>query len=318
VIRTQCEVLSNRRTGVYHSLTLVAPDIAEQARPGQFVQIGVPEDRRFMLRRPFSIHQASRRGGWAGTLEIVFDVVGPGTAWLSRASEHDMIDVIGPLGRAFQLRDELRTCVLIGGGYGAAPLYFLAEELRAAGKEAHLLIGARNHDRVFKPIEGKRAGSSLVVTTEDGTLGERGRVTDALPDVLAQARGDVVYACGPNAMLRAVAELSLARGIPCQVAVEEMMGCGLGVCWTCAVPYLSADGRSWWNVRACTEGPVFNAARIWWGHWLGRGLDQTEPPPADQADREAAERAAAESEPSPDAERVGLENPTAAVEAGPR
>ena len=89
-----------------------------------------------------------------------------------------------------------------------------------------------------------------------------------------------------------MAELSLARGLPCQVAVEEMMACGLGVCWTCVVPYLSADGRSWWNVRACTEGPVFNGARVWWQHWLGPGLDQTEPPPADVADERAAAAAA--------------------------
>jgi dihydroorotate dehydrogenase electron transfer subunit len=292
VIRTPCEVLSNRRTGVYHSLTLVAPDIAEVARPGQFVQIGVPEDRNFMLRRPFSIHQASRRGGWAGTLEIVFDVVGPGTAWLAGTKQHDWLDVIGPLGRPFQQRDELSRCVLVGGGYGAAPLYFLADDLRSAGKEAHLLIGARNHERVFKPIEGKRAGTSLSVTTEDGSLGEPGRVTAVLPDLLDQVGADVVYACGPNAMLRAVAEMALSRGLPCQVAVEEMMACGLGVCWTCVVPYLSADGKSWWNLRACTEGPVFNGARVWWEQWLGPGLDQTEPPPADVSD----ERAAAERE----------------------
>jgi dihydroorotate dehydrogenase electron transfer subunit len=104
-------------------------------------------------------------------------------------------------------------------------------------------------------------------------------VTDVLPDLLERVEADVVYACGPNGMLRAVAELCLRLGVPCQVAVEEMMACGLGVCWTCVVPYLSSDGRSWWNVRACTEGPVFNGARIWWEHWLGPGLDRTDPPP---------------------------------------
>jgi dihydroorotate dehydrogenase electron transfer subunit len=290
VIRTKCEVLSNRRTGVYSSLTLVAPEIAEVAKPGQFVEVGVPEDRTFMLRRPFSIHQASRRGGWAGTLEIVFDVVGPGTAWLAEAKQHDVLDVIGPLGRAFQQRDELSRCVLVGGGYGAAPLYFLSDELRIAGKEAHLVVGARSHERVFKSIEGKRVGTSFLFTTEEGTLGERGRVTNVLPEVLEAVGADVVYACGPNAMLRAVSEMCLARGVPCQVAVEEMMGCGLGVCWTCAVPYLSADGRSWWNVRACFEGPVFNGARVWWERWLASGMDQTERPPAQQPDRDDAGR----------------------------
>jgi dihydroorotate dehydrogenase electron transfer subunit len=269
MIRTRCEVLSNRRTGAYTSLTLVAPDIADQARPGQFVEIAVPPGRTFLLRRPFSIHQASRRGGWAGTLEIVFDVAGPGTAWLAEARAHDVLDVIGPIGRAFSYPADLTNCLLVGGGYGAAPLYFLAEELRARHKEVSIILGARSHERVFKPVDGKRLANTLVVTTEDGTMGEQGRVTDVLEATIERTGTQVVYACGPNPMLRAVAERCLAAGIPCQVAVEEKMACGLGVCWTCVVPVLALDGRGWWNVRACLEGPVFNGARIWWDRWLG-------------------------------------------------
>ena len=208
MIHVNCEVLSNRRSGAYHSLTLVAPDIAEHAKPGQFVEIAVPEGREFMLRRPFSIHQASRRGGWAGTLEVVFDAIGPGTAWLGEAKAHDTLDVIGPLGRAFHYPRDLSTCMLIGGGYGAAPLFFLAEELRARNKAVHMILGARDHDRVFKPIEGKRLATSISVTTEDGTMGERGKVTDLMPGLIARTRAQVVYACGPNPMLRAVAARS--------------------------------------------------------------------------------------------------------------
>jgi dihydroorotate dehydrogenase electron transfer subunit len=269
MIHSSCEVLSNRRSGAYFSLTLVAPDIAEHAKPGQFVEIAVPEGREFMLRRPFSIHQASRRGGWAGTLEIVFDAVGPGTEWLSESKAHDTLDVIGPLGRAFHYPRELSTCLLIGGGYGAAPLFFLAEELRARNKDVHMVLGARDHDRVFKPIEGKRLATSIAVTTEDGTMGERGRVTDLMPSMVARTKAQVVYACGPNPMLRAVAEYCRDQKIPCQVAVEEKMACGLGICWSCAVPVIASDGRGWWNVRACMEGPVFNGARIWWDRWFG-------------------------------------------------
>ena len=269
MIRSRCEVLSVKRTGVYHSLTLVAPDIADRARPGQFVEVAMPAGRTFMLNRPFSIHQASRRGGFAGTLEVVFDVIGPGTAWLAEVEQHQQLDVIGPLGRSFQYPKGLRSCLLVGGGYGAAPLHFLAEELRAHDKDVSMIVGARSHERVFKPIESKRLASSLAITTEDGSLGERGRVTEVLPQMIARTRAEVVYACGPNPMLRAVAELCAGFKIPCQVAVEEMMACGLGVCWTCAVPLLSADGGSWWNVRACVEGPVFNGARVWWEQWLG-------------------------------------------------
>ena len=287
MIRARCEVLSNRRSGAYVSLTLVAPEIAEQAKPGQFIEIGVPEDRTFMLRRPFSIHQASRRGGWAGTLEIVFDVVGRGTAWLSEAKPHDTLDVIGPLGRSFTYPRELRTCLLVGGGYGAAPLYFLAEELRARNKLVHMVIGARDHGRVFKPIEAKRLAATVVVTTEDGSMGERGRVTDVLDPLLERTGAQVVYACGPNPMLRAVAERCRDLQIPCQVAVEEMMACGLGVCWTCVVPVIGMDSRGWWNVRSCVEGPVFNGARVWWDRWLG----EAPPPPAEEpAPEREAER----------------------------
>lgn len=277
MIRTRCEVLSNRRTGAYHSLTLVAPEIAERAKPGQFIQVGVPEGRDFLLRRPFSIHQASRRGGWAGTLEFVFDVISGGTAWLAEAKVHDVLDVIGPLGRSFAYPPEPTTCLLVGGGYGAAPLYFLAEELQARNHVVHMILGARDHERLFKPIEGKRLALTIVITTEDGSVGVQGRVTDVLAPTLDRTTAQVVYACGPNAMLREVAGRCHGRGIPCQVAVEEMMACGLGVCWTCAVPVIASDGRGWWNVRACVEGPVFNAARIWWDRWLGEAVDT--PPP---------------------------------------
>ena len=282
MIRTRCEVLSNRRSGAYHSITLVAPDVADKAKPGQFVEIAVPRGRDFLLRRPFSIHQASRRGGWAGTLEVVLDAVGPGTEWLAGVKTHDVLDVIGPLGRPFSYPAELTSCLLMGGGYGAAPLYFLAEELRARNKSVHMILGARDHERVFKPIEGKRLADSVVVTTEDGSMGERGRVTDALPSAVARTGAQVVYACGPNAMLRAVAEYCLSRGIPCQVAVEELMACGLGVCWTCAVPMIARDGRGWWNMRACLEGPVFNGARIWWDRWLGKPEPEIDTPEAVQ------------------------------------
>jgi dihydroorotate dehydrogenase electron transfer subunit len=269
MIRTQCEVLSVKRAGAYWALTLVAPDIAELARPGQFIEIAPPPGREFLLRRPFSIHQASRRGGWAGTLEIAFDISGPGTEWLTQARPHDILDVIGPLGRAFSHPQGVDHCLLVGGGYGAAPLFFLAEELRTQGKQVSMILGARDHERVFKPIEGKRLASLMLITTEDGSMGERGRVTDVLGQVATKTATQVVYACGPNAMLRAVAAFCLEQGIPCQVAVEELMACGIGVCWTCAVPVLALDGRGWWNVRACTEGPVFNAARVWWDRWLG-------------------------------------------------
>lgn len=280
MIRAQCEVLTARRVGSYHSVTLVAPEIADQAKPGQFVEVGMPGNRSFLLRRPFSIHQASRRGGWAGTLEFVYDVHGPGTEWISEVRPHDIVDVVGPLGRPFTIPGpDLNNCLLVGGGYGAAPLYFLAEELRARGKRVDMVIGARNQERVFKAVEGKRLAVAISITTEDGSTGAAGKVTDVLPAMVARYGAQVVYACGPNGMLRAVASFCRDQGIPCQVAVEELMACGVGICWTCVVPVLRRDGRTFDNQRACREGPAFNGARVYWDRWLGPETLPDETPP---------------------------------------
>ncbi|MGH2764358.1 MAG: dihydroorotate dehydrogenase electron transfer subunit [Actinomycetota bacterium] len=279
MIRQKCEVLSAKRWGVYHSITLVAPEIAEDARPGQFVEVAMPPGRDFLLRRPFSIHQASRKGGWAGTLEFAFTPVGPGTEWLTEVEAHDILDVIGPLGRPFPYPKEPTSCLLIGGGYGAAPLYFLAQELRAKGTRVDMIVGAKTQERVFKPVEAKRLSVSMTTTTEDGSLGERGKVTDALPGMITRGETQVVYACGPNPMLRAVAEYCTEQGIPSQVAVEELMACGLGVCWTCVVPIIRKDGRGWAYQRSCVEGPVFSGARVWWEKWLGGRSAPVETPP---------------------------------------
>jgi len=280
VIRAQCEVLSTRKAGTYWSVTLVAPEIADQAAPGQFVEVGMPSGRSFLLRRPFSIHQASRRGGWAGTLELVWDVHGPGTEWLTTVKPHDLLDVIGPLGRPFPYpTGAISNCLLVGGGYGAAPLYFLAEELRARGKRVDMIVGARTQDRVFKPVEGKRLSVAITITTEDGSSGSRGRVSDVLPAMVEKYGAQAVYACGPNAMLRAVSEYCREHRIPCLVAVEELMACGVGVCWTCVVPVIRPDGKGYENQRGCREGPVFNGARILWDRWMGEGPLRLAPTP---------------------------------------
>jgi len=278
VRRVRAEVLSARRLGVYHSLTLVAPDIAERARPGQFVSIAMPEGRSFLLRRHFSIDQASRRGAWAGTLEIVFDPRGPGTGWLAEARAHQFLDVIGPLGKAFAYPRRLTNCLLVGEGRGTAPLYFLAQELRARGKRVDLIVGAATQERVFKPIEGKRLSQTITIVTADGSLGERGRVIDVLPDVASRCGAEVLYAAGPRRMLRGVAEFCRDHTVPSQVAVEEQMGCGLGVCLTCVVPVARKDGTGYDNLRACTEGPVFNPILVLWDRWMGEEPPVAPPP----------------------------------------
>jgi dihydroorotate dehydrogenase electron transfer subunit len=279
VRRIRAEVLNTRKLGGYHQLTLVAPEIAERARPGQFISVGMPGDRAFVLRRHFSIPQASRRGGWAGTLDFVFHPRGAGTAWLAETRAHQFLDVIGPLGKAFAYPRRLNSCLLVAHGHGAASMLFLAQELRARGKRVDMILGARSEEFVFKPIEAKRVSQTTDIVTDDGSIGGRASVLDVLPRVAEDTHAEVIYAAGPRGMLRAVAAFCTERRIPAQVAVEEPMACGLGLCFTCVVPVIRKDGSGYDNLRSCTDGPVFNAARVFWDRWASEGPTSVPTPP---------------------------------------
>lgn len=271
------EVFGYKRIGdPYHSLTIVAPEVCREAKPGQFIGIRLPEDHSLLLRRPFSIHRVDRRPGWAGTIEIVFDVRGRGTSLLARSRPHTVLEVLGPLGRPFQLPRTPTTCLLVGGGIGAAPMLFLAEELRDRGHRVDFVIGGRTQEHLLRPIEAKRLALTVRFTTDDGSAGRHGVVTDILPETIEQTGARIVYACGPTPMLRAVAMVCKPLRIPCQVAWEEVMACGFGACLVCAVPIHIGDkaGEAWAWARCCTEGPVFSASRI---HW-----DMIEMPPQAQ------------------------------------
>ena len=260
-IRASCEVLAYRRIGAYHSLTFVAPDMAERAQPGQFVSVGVSGGGT-LLRRAFSIYSVSRHGPWAGTIEIVFDVVGEGTRWMSTLVKHDVVDLVGPLGRGFPMPQQPVGCLLVGGGYGAAPLLFLAQRLQQANLRVDVIMGAASQERLFNAIEAKRLATSALFTTDDGSFGTQGRVTDVMERALDPGNVGVVYACGPMPMLEGVSSVAKRHRLPVQVAVEEAMACGVGVCMTCVVPY-KREGQVV-NVRSCVEGPVLNGRRIRW------------------------------------------------------
>jgi dihydroorotate dehydrogenase electron transfer subunit len=261
-VRATCEVLARRRQGSYWLLSISAPEIAERAEPGQFIDIAVDAPGS-LLRRPFSIARTSRQGPFAGTVDVVFDAHGPGTEWLTTVDAHDVVDVVGPLGTPFPLPKRKVSCLLVGGGYGTAPLFFLADRLVREGLRVDLIVGAASKDRLLDVIEAKRASASVTFTTEDGSYGERGRVTDVLEDVASRCGTGVVYACGPNPMLRAVSERCVELELPVQVAVEERMACGIGVCFTCVLPIRHKDGGVRMK-RSCVDGPVFNGARIAW------------------------------------------------------
>jgi len=263
-VQVKGEVLDIRRVGGYHVLSLTAPGIADIARPGHFVTLGIGgEESSMLLRRAFAIHQVQSRGVYGGTLDVVIGVKGNGTRWLSERRRHDVVDIVGPLGRPFILPKERVNCVLIGGGYGSAPLFMLAEQLRERGCRVDVVVGASSEEKLFGVLELKRLASTLTITTDDGSLGERGYVTDVLRELMARVDAAVVYACGPMPMLAAVSEIASDMRAYCQTAVEEAMACGIGVCMTCVLPVVGEDGVTR-MLRSCTEGPVFRGDRVLW------------------------------------------------------
>jgi dihydroorotate dehydrogenase electron transfer subunit len=263
-LQVRGEVLSVRRAGDYRVMTLVAPGIAERARPGQFVALAVGgEDSSMLLRRSFSLYGGSPRGVYGGTVDIVFAVAGRGTAWLAERRQHDVVDVVGPLGRPFSLPRDPVSCMLVGGGYGSAPLFSLAERLRSRGCRVDFVLGAASEERLFGVLDAKRISSSVAITTDDGSAGVRGWVSDVLPEAMRRADTDVVYVCGPMAMLRSVTHIAGEHGVHAQTAVEESMACGIGVCMTCVLPVVGEDGTTR-MVRSCVEGPVFRGDRVRW------------------------------------------------------
>jgi dihydroorotate dehydrogenase electron transfer subunit len=258
------EIFAVHKVGEYVQFTVVAPGIAAGFRPGHFVAVAVGGPNTSMvLRRAFALYSATAAADFAGTVQFVVAARGPGTQWLVDRRPGEVLDLVGPLGKPFPLPSGPVPAVLIGGGYGTAPLVPLAAALMAAGSPVEVIIGAATAGRLFGELVVRRSVGSVTVTTDDGSAGTRGRVTDPLPEAIERLGAQVVYACGPMAMLRAVGEVAQSYAIPAQVAVEESMACGIGVCMTCVLPVLQDDGSSKF-VRSCVEGPVFDAARVRW------------------------------------------------------
>lgn len=271
-IRVVAEVVTRRRSGPYMTLVIAAPELAARTSPGHFVEAAV-EAPGTLLRRPLSIARADAGGSGVGTVELVIGPEGAGSAWLADVPVGAHLDLIGPLGRPFPIPQRPARCLLVGGGYGAAPLHYLTEVLVPLGHRVDLIVGASSESTLLHSIEAKRAAHSLQMTTDDGSAGLKGRVTDVMPDIITRHGSDVIYACGPNAMLAAVSVLGGQLGIPVRVSLEERMACGLGVCFTCVIPFRDRDGEVQMR-RSCIDGPVMDGARVDWRQMgLGHVVD---------------------------------------------
>lgn len=249
-MRRDCEILASQQIGEKtYAITVRAGDIARTARPGQFVHVLC--DAAGYLRRPISICDAA-----GDQLKIVFDAVGEGTRWLSQ-KKSGFLDLMGPLGNGYDLSG--RNILLVGGGIGAPPLLFAAK--RAVGIVTGIL-GYRTQEQVILLNEFRACCQQVYLTTDDGSIGLKGLVTEPLARCLEAGGYDAVLACGPKPMLRAVAERARTYGVPCQVSLEERMGCGIGACLVCACKVKTADGERYAHV--CKDGPVFRGEEVDW------------------------------------------------------
>ncbi len=238
-------------------VVLSAPDVAFQMEAGQFLNVAVPGDASQILRIPLSFSHADAK---AGTIEIVYAVVGDGTRRLSLMSSGDASTVVAPCGSPWPLVEGSRRACVVAGGVGITPVVACARMLAEAGVAFDAVVGAQTAGRLWgvDVLEGLGAGS-VSVTTDDGTAGRRGFTTDALADLLAQGSYDVVYACGPEVMMAGVARLCRDAGVACRVSMERMMCCGFGACGTCNVAMADGTYKS-----CCKDGPVFDAEEVAW------------------------------------------------------
>ena len=258
------ELISNKKVGAYHHMVFSVGDLAAQARPGNFVAIAVGgESSAMVLRRAFAIYRSTEKGPQGGLIELVVAPHGQGSRWLTALEPHAVVDMVAPLGTHFGIPTEPVRALLVGGGYGSAPLFGLAELLKSRGCRVDMVLGASTSAKIYAPLDGKRSVSSLTLTTDDGSTGIKGQITDVLPKLIEENEIEIIYSCGPMGMLQAITTISDSYGILHQCAVEESMACGIGVCMTCVLPVKGDDGVIR-MLRSCIDGPVMDGSRVIW------------------------------------------------------
>ncbi len=243
-VRSQVQLASD-----IYSLVLYAPEIAEQAKAGQFVSL-YSKDGANLLPRPISLCEIDHE---SETIRLVYRVVGIGTKEFSALAEGDTVDIMGPLGNGFTLKD--KRAILIGGGIGIPPMLELAKELNC---EKNIVLGFRDETFLLEDLEPR---GEVYIASEDGKNGVKGNVLDAIREY--EIKGDIIYACGPTPMLRAIKEYAFANHMEAQLSLEEKMACGIGACLACVCQSAEVDDHSHvHNKRVCKDGPVFDAREV--------------------------------------------------------
>jgi dihydroorotate dehydrogenase electron transfer subunit len=258
----RCELLEIGTVAYgWHRLRLHAPDAA-RPEPGQFVHLRAGSGADPLLRRPFSIHFADDR---TKEVWLLIRVAGNATAALARLQPGEMLDLLGPLGTGFPAPDEAENALLVAGGIGLAPIYFLARRRRAAGLPFDLILGGLSRSALPDETFFSRDGLRPLVATDDGSRGFRGTAADLLEQQLRLSPVPArIHACGPLPMLARVVELGRAYGVPTHISLESVLACAVGACLGCAFPFKSGGVIEY--RRVCRDGPVFNGEEAWFEH----------------------------------------------------
>ena len=246
----------------YYRIGLACSAVYENARPGQFVTLHLPGNLTPLLRRPFSIHRLIKENKRVTGIEILYKVVGGFTEKLTRAAVGDPIDLLGPIGNGFTISNDFQKVALVGGGIGIAPLVYLADALAETGvglSDSIACLGGRTSDDILCKTIFKSLDFNVCTTTDDGSEGEQALVTRPLEKWIISDAPDMIYACGPMPMLRAVADIANKNKIPCEISIETIMACGLGACLGCAVNKNEKSGK---YQHVCIDGPVFDAKKL--------------------------------------------------------
>lgn len=246
------------KNGIF-KFSVKSKEITEEAKAGNFIEIRVSDNIEPFLRRPISIYNMDKEDG---ILEFIFQVKGKGTNILSRKEVGEKIDIIGPLGFGTFKYDKYQNMAVIGGGIGVFPLYELSKNAKKDAKNVNVYLGYRSKDFVVLEEEFKGVSDKLIITTDDGSYAEKGFAINFLKEDIEKGKIDSIYACGPLPMLKAVRNLAIEKNIPCQISLEEKMGCGIGACLGCAVKTADSTNEQPKYLHVCKAGPVFEAKTV--------------------------------------------------------